>query len=484
VSISSALAGALSGLTAASRAAETVSANIANARTEGYAPRELQLSAQRIGLTGQGVQVDGVSRKVDTILLRDRRMAEADTAKTSALAGFWAGLERDYGSPTDPMSLSGRITRFDSALLTAISSPESSASLNAVADTAQQLVEMFGKVGAQIQTARMTADRQIATQVNDVNRAVAAVAKLNTNIVAVSSGGRDASALQDERQRLIDSIAGILPIKEIAQKDGRVALYTSNGGVLLDGQAFKLAFQPTGLITPEMTMGSGALSGITLNGQALRLDSAGPLGGGALAAQITLRDEIAPQAQDDLDSLARDLIERFSAPTVDPTLSPGMPGLFTDAGQNLDPANLAGLAQRLRLNAAADPDQGGAVWRLRDGLGATTPGPSGASDQISSLQTALTQMMPNSFGAVLPGNRSFAGLASQVGSAVSSARLTAETEASFSQSRLSALQTLERAGGVDSDSELQDLMLIEQAYAANAKVIETVDRLIQRLMEI
>lgn len=206
--------------------------------------------------------------------------------------------------------------------------------------------------------------------------------------------------------------------------------------------------------------------------------------GGGLAAQLALRDKIAPQAQEDLDFLARNLIERFSAPAVDPTLSPGAPGLFTDDGQNLDPANLAGLAQRLRLNAAADPDQGGAVWRLRDGLGAATPGPSGFSEQISSFQTALNQMMPTSFGTVLPGNRSFASLASHVGSTVASARLTAETEASFSQSRLSALQTLERAGGVDSDSELQDLMLIEQAYAANAKVIETVDRLIQRLMEI
>jgi flagellar hook-associated protein 1 len=484
VSISSALAGALSGLTAASRAAETVSSNIANARTEGYAPRELQLSAQRIGLTGQGVHVDGVLRRVDTVLLRDRRGAEAETANAAVIASFWTGMEQGYGTPTDPMSLSGRITRLDSALLTAMSSPESSANLSAVVDAADQLAQMFGKIGNQIQAVRMTADGEIATQVNEVNRAVAAVAKLNTSIVAVSSGGRDASALQDERQRLIDSISGILPIKEIAQKDGRVALFTTNGAVLLDGQAFKLGFQSTGLITPEMTLESGALAGLTLNGLPLRLDRAGPLAGGSLAAQITLRDSLAPQAQQDLDSLAQDLVLRFSDPAIDPTRASGAPGLFTDAGQSFDIANLTGLSQRLSLNAAVDPDQNGAAWRIRDGLGATQPGATGFSGQISALQDALIRAVPTGFGSIFPANRSFADLAAQLGSVVSSSRLTAETEASFGQSRLTALQTLERAGGVDTDAELQDLMLIEQAYAANAKVIETVDRLIQRLMEI
>jgi flagellar hook-associated protein 1 FlgK len=38
--------------------------------------------------------------------------------------------------------------------------------------------------------------------------------------------------------------------------------------------------------------------------------------------------------------------------------------------------------------------------------------------------------------------------------------------------------------GVDTDAEMQTLLLIEQSYAANAKVVETVDFLIRTLMEI
>jgi flagellar hook-associated protein 1 len=37
---------------------------------------------------------------------------------------------------------------------------------------------------------------------------------------------------------------------------------------------------------------------------------------------------------------------------------------------------------------------------------------------------------------------------------------------------------------VDTDAELQDLMLIEQHYAANARVMTVVDELMQRLLNI
>jgi flagellar hook-associated protein 1 FlgK len=37
---------------------------------------------------------------------------------------------------------------------------------------------------------------------------------------------------------------------------------------------------------------------------------------------------------------------------------------------------------------------------------------------------------------------------------------------------------------VDTDQELAHLLLVEQAYAANARVLQTVDMLLKRLMEI
>ena len=49
MSISSALANALTGLAATSRAANVTSSNLANVLTEGYAPRQIELAAQTLG---------------------------------------------------------------------------------------------------------------------------------------------------------------------------------------------------------------------------------------------------------------------------------------------------------------------------------------------------------------------------------------------------------------------------------------------------
>ena len=63
-------------------------------------------------------------------------------------------------------------------------------------------------------------------------------------------------------------------------------------------------------------------------------------------------------------------------------------------------------------------------------------------------------------------------------------RNEAERRQGFVTAQRDALRVAEKEGGVDSDAELQKLMLIEQSYAANARVIETVGKLIDTLMRI
>ena len=66
-----------------------------------------------------------------------------------------------------------------------------------------------------------------------------------------------------------------------------------------------------------------------------------------------------------------------------------------------------------------------------------------------------------------------------------SAAAGAEDAAAFAAGRRSALAEAESAAiGVDTDDELSKLLLVEQAYAANARVIRTMDDLLRLLMEI
>jgi len=61
----------------------------------------------------------------------------------------------------------------------------------------------------------------------------------------------------------------------------------------------------------------------------------------------------------------------------------------------------------------------------------------------------------------------------------------AEDESAFQSGRnLGHLETEALRLGVESDDELATLLLVEQAYAANARVIQAVDSLLAQLLEI
>jgi flagellar hook-associated protein 1 FlgK len=485
MSIAGTLSSALSGLQAASRAADVVASNIANATTPGYARRELQLVTRVVGGATQGVEVTGVVRIADAALMSDRRVAEAASAGESARAAFLERVETALGQPGDDASLAGRVATLESTLIAAASRPDSEARLADVLNASKALVERIGSAAALVQQSREGADRTIAEQVDSLNRTLAQVAEMNARIRTEIGAGRDASGLMDERQRLVDRIAGIVPVREQARPMGMIALTTPQGTTLLDDLPAVFGFEPAGVIVADMTVEGGSLSGLTLNGRPVASLGAGSaVAGGTLAAHFEIRDRLAPEAQAKLDALARDLVERFADPGLDPTLAPGEAGLFTDAGGLVDPMLEDGLAQRLTVNAAVDPARGGALWRLRDGIGATTPGPAGESALLTALQAVLTERRTPASGGFMPGGRSVATLASDVLTTISTARLAAESESTFAAAKSDALRKTELDMGVDTDAELQQLLVVEQAYAANARVIKTVDEMVNLLLEL
>lgn len=485
MSISGSLSSALSGLTAAARAAEIVSSNIANSMTEGYGRRELQTTSRTLGGSGQGVTITGVSRNVDPVVIGDRRLAQAGSGARDSMAAFLKRMETVLGTPDTASSLNSRIADFDAALLEASSRPESEARLGNVLTAAKALAAHLSTAGQDVQDARAAADDKIEAQVAQVNTALQRLAELNGQIRSNFATNRDASALLDQRQQIIDGVSKIIPMREVPRDFGQVALLTTGGAILLDGKPAVLGFTPVGMVVPGMTQATGALSGLTLNGKPVPTATAGgPVSGGTLGVEFAIRDETAPQIQTRLDAVARDLIERFADPALDATRPPGDAGLFTDQGTTFLSANEVGLAQRVKVNGLVDPSQGGLVSRLRDGLGAVTTGPVGNAVLLKGLQTALTALRAPASGGFSGGNRSLSTLAADMISGVATARVQAEEEASFASARLETLRGVELENGVDTDQEMQSLMLIEQAYAANAKVISMVGAMIDTLMEL
>lgn len=472
MSLTQSLNSALSGLTAVSRRAEVVSNNIANQGTPAYGKRSVLLGAQTTG----GVRVQSILRHNDPILQSERRLAQAELAFQNSKLAFLQQIETNLAGQDNAGSLLARINAFEGALISAAGEPSSEAHLAQVLNTAHSLAEGLRETSASLQTARETAEIAISAQVSQLNTSLGQVAELNRTIVKMTAQGKDVSSLMDQRQSLVDQLGAIVPLREVSRGNGTIVLYTTGGATLLDGQPAVFGFTPSGTIHAE----SGVLNGLTLNGIPVPMGQNSSLRGGDLAAQFDIRDNLAPKAQAELDALAFDLSNRLAQ--ADTTQNSTQPGLFTDMGALAQ--NTAGLSARLRVNSAVDPQSGGALWHLRSGIGATSPSDLGDSSLLHNMAKALSTQQSTPSTMLQPRERSLSSFASDFASSISAQRLASQSQSSFTATRQSALLQAEAAQGVDSDVEMQNLLLIETAWRANARVLSVIDQMLATLMEI
>lgn len=465
MSLSLALNAAVSGLSAASRSAQTISSNVANALTPGYAARETQLEGARLG----GVRITDVTRRENPALLTDRRIADADMARGESRLSALERIVDAVGSAGDSDSIAGRLAAFESRLVEAAGQPASETRLLLLSQSGKALTGRVNAAGEEIQAARLDADSGIAASVERLQNGLNHIDALNDEIVRQRAIGSDVNALFDQRRQALDAIADIVPMREISRDHDRIALITTSGQLLLDDSAAELSFTETPGMAAGMALGA-PLSGLQIDGRAIDMtDTAGKMSGGRLAALFDQRDRILPEAQQQLDAFALDLGTRLQADALDATTAAGAPGLLTDGGARIAAAPAAGLAQRLTFAAAADPDQGGEAWRLRDGLGAAAPGAEGDARLINAIGDALSGL---------------GRLADELSGQADAEAFTAETELTFAMTRADTLREAELGLGVDTDDEMRRLLLVEQSYAANARVIEAAGQMIDRLMEI
>jgi flagellar hook-associated protein 1 FlgK len=496
MSISSAIYNAGSGLGAAARLADTISNNVSNALTPGYARRVTDLTSLSLNGYGSGVRIGSVVRAENTYMTVERRAMDASLGNSATFSAAYARMIAAVGEPGSPSSLSTRATALETALLGAVASPQSLAKLSEAVNAAQQLVSSVNRIASETMQMRGETDAEIARQVETVNTSLHRIDEVNRKIQLMTVKGLDTSALEDERGRLIDAIAPIVPVRTIKRDDGQVALYTQNGGMLLDGKVFELHFtRGPAVITADMSLGS-PLSGLAQDQNAIggvvpisigTGSASGLMDGGSLSALFELRDRVVPEFNGEIDRYAGDLIERFRDLMPPGALDGAGDGLFLDKAPPAPPADpVVGLASRLALNTAADPIQGGEAWRLRDGLAAAAPGPQGFGAFLEAMADAMSEarVPPAGFVSATAANGS-AGFAAEVSSFFAGRSARSEDQRAFFAAQQAVLSERETdATGVDSDAELQYLMVVEQAYAANARVLSVLDSLLKQLLEI
>ena len=475
MSLTATLASAAAGLDLSARRAALVAENVANADRPGYAARRLAVDG-RVGAPGDAARVQ---REGDPGLRQLRRDAEAHATAATEIADFHARIDRLVGAPGDAGSLTDRLARLHGALSVAASHPNQDVHLDAAADAAAGLADKLAGIGGAILSERQAAEDAIAGAAVEIDGALREAASLNVEIRRVAASGGDPSDLMDRRSVVVDTIARIVPVRVLARPHDAVALVTRDGDILLDGRVAEVSFDRTALVAADHRAPAD-LAGLSIDGRPMATPKAED--GGRLAALFALRDRDSVEAMDRFDAVAAELIARSADPSIDPGRGPGLPGLFTDAGGPLDPARLPGLSARLAVDPGVDARSGGASWRLRDGLGATSPDPAAHPELILRLDAALADRRPPATGLGAPA--SLDEVMAAAAAATAAGRIGAEDRAAAAKASAATRAAAGDGAAVDVDAEMRRLLEIEQAYAANARVIQAVGAMMERLTEI
>jgi len=467
VGISSAFNSSVSGLATTAKWSELTAGNIANASNEGYVRKDLNVQSSATG----GVFVSGISREVDSNLDRMFRFEIAGVARQNIIANELDGHSFQLGNPSDTLSIPGQLSQLYSGFGLLSNSPGEVSLQNNVLITAKGLVRGLNEASNSLGQARTNVSAGIQNDVTAANDRLTNIANLNAQIMLESAPTERRAILQDERANEIDALAQMMNINVSKDTDGNLNITTGGGTQLVDRNAsFTVAYDP-------------GLKSLSVGGIDITPGKVGARGfsEGRLAGRFELLNDVLPQMQLQLDEFARALVQGFE--TTDASLASGQAGLFTDLGAAYNPLQLEGLAGRLSVNTAADPETGGALWRLRDGIGAVAQGPASNSTQTIAFLTVFETAQNFDPQA---GQGSTAELVNYVSGMVSDQKLVqvqAQEKLRELGGRAEAVEAARQSiQGVNLDTELQKLTLIEQSYAANAQVIQSLTQMIDSLL--
>jgi flagellar hook-associated protein 1 FlgK len=503
MALEAALGIATGGLDAISRQLALVSHNVANASTPGYAREVTSAVAVSASGVGMGVRLAPAERVTDAelnanVMLQNGTVADLQTRQTAL-----AAIDAIQGTPGQGNDLPSLLGGLQDAFSSLAGSPDSQPGQAQVVAAAQRLAAGINTLSNTYTVTRQGVQDAIVSGVDALNQTLSTIGNLTNRIKTTGAAGQSTADLENQRDQSLQDLSKLVGVKVLEQPDGGLLAITQAGLALpLDGGAKFTTSSAT--VAPGAYYPGGGIPGVTLGG----VDVTAGLAGGSLGANITLRDQTLPADQAELDEFAQSLASRFDAQGLR-LFTDGAGAVPASAGSPVQ-AGYVGFSGTIQVNAAivATPSL------VRDGTQAAAGSPTGSSAFApnpsggpAGFATLSTRVLDFTFGAeAQPGvpqpaiNTAGLGAAGTLSAPYASpatlgdqatalvgAQSTDSAAASAQLQTEQAVQTslqskLSDIAGVNVDAEMSTMIALQNAYAANAKVIAAVQAVWSQLL--
>ncbi len=471
-----------------------VSRNISAAQNStGYVSAKV---ANLVTGSGGGAIIQSISDLTNATLFNSMLTSQSANAAAQALSNGVSQLQQTVSdatstsdSTTAAQSPSSLLQTLSSALQTYSAAPGNASAAAGVLSAAQNMASGLNSASATVQSVRETADQDMAISVATINKLLAQFQQVNTTIINGTATGADISDALDQRGTILQSLSQQIGITTTTSANGSMSIYTDSGATLFDTLPRNVTMTPTTTYTPSTVGAAVYVDGVPVTGA----NGAMPIQSGALAGLANLRDNVATQYQSQLDSIAGGLINAFAETgQTAATASSTLPGLFTYSGAMSVPGStlIPGLAGAITVSSAVNPALGGSLNLIRDGgvngsaYVQNSTGAAGFTTRISSDLSALDATGSFPSGTGLSTSNSLTGYTAGSASWLDGEYQAASNDATY-QATLStqASQTLSSATGVNIDSQMSQMLDLENSYQASAKLISTINTMFNSLLQ-
>jgi len=452
MSLESVLNSSASGLDSVSRRIATVSQNVANASTAGYVRETVDVNSITAAGQGMGVRTGVAARSLDERLQADTLAASATVVGQQTRSDALASIDAASGTPGSGFDLPGLLGTLRDGFTQLQSDPANAAQQRVVVNRADALAGGVNALGKAVSDARQTAQDSAVADVASANSALHDIGSLSDQIIAAKASGASTAGLEDQRDRSIRTLSDLTGARVLKQANGD-ALALAGGLVLPQRNTngpFTLGSATLAPDTPAAAVPQLGLDGVPVVGQPI---------GGRIGANLALRDGTLPTLQAGLDQFAQSLAARFDLQGLT---------LFTGANGSVPATAAPGFAQDVRVSAAV----AAAPSTLRDGAG-----PAGAAGDATLINRVLDRVLGSAAG-------SLTATASALVSQNAGLAADAAGQLATGQAVQDSLDKKLAAGtGVSLDTETADLVRLQNAYAANAKVITAAQAMWTQLLD-
>lgn len=451
-------------LIAQQKALDVTANNIANVNTEGYTRQRLNMEQSEPVRYEGGSLSTGVHANRTIQRLYDRFLG-AQMAEAASQKGRWEAqgetLEKAELMFDDASGygLNDAMAQFWNAWQEVANNPSGYTERAMLVANAENLTLVFNNLSRDLTQVQSDSDKSITGTVDEINTLTEEIADLNLKIAEVEAGGRhSANTFRDQQDLKLQRLSGLIDANGFEDADGFLTIVTANGHTLVDRtRSWNLSTQPNpasnGFQDVFWQSGSGRVDNIT-----------GDISTGKLKGWIEARDRIVPDYHRQLNELARELAgavnDRHMLSGQDLDGAPG-PAFFSPATDAADITVNPAIANDTRRIAAALASEG-------------VPGGNGNAVAISEIQNRLLMS-----GGSATLDDFYNGLVSDVGRLVGQADVNAEHQSTVSV-QLAAYR--EEVSGVSMDEEMVNMVQFQSAYNAAAKLVSTVDEMLESLI--